>query len=260
MSGLLEIAGLSRAFGGLHAVSGLGFDVAPGEILGLIGPNGAGKTTVVNLISGVLRPSAGRIRFDGADVTRLPAHLRAARGLVRTFQATTVYAGETVRENALRGAFLQLYPGLARAFLGGGRQREMRRRAGEAVDRLLQWLDLDRVAGVRAGELPYGYQKTVGIVVALAAEPRLLMLDEPVAGLGGEEADHVRDAIRRVRERGIAVVVIDHNMRFIAGLCDRIVVMHHGQLLAEGAPGEVLGHPGVVEAYLGKRHAAPRDR
>jgi branched-chain amino acid transport system ATP-binding protein len=259
MRALLDVVDLSRAFGGLKAVSELSFAVAPGEIVGLIGPNGAGKTTVVNLISGVLRPTGGRVMFDGEDVTRLPPHRRARRGLVRTFQATTVYADRTVRENALRGAFLHLYPGLLPAFFGTARQRSMRAQTAETVEQLLAWLELDRVADAKAGALPYGYQKTLGIVIALAAEPRLVLLDEPVAGLSAEEADHVRDAIKRVRERGITVVVIDHNMRFIAGLCDRVVVVHHGRALAQGTPSEVLGDRRVVEAYLGKKYGAARS-
>ncbi|HEX7124603.1 MAG TPA: ABC transporter ATP-binding protein [Thermodesulfobacteriota bacterium] len=260
MTPLLRVEGLGCTFGGLKAVSDLSFTVGRGEILGLIGPNGAGKTTVVNLISGVIRPTSGRVTFDGADVTGMAPHALARLGLVRTFQATVVYAERTVRENALRGAYLKLYPGFLATMLDTATARRMRADAEGMVDRLLGWLGLDRVADQVAGSLPYGHQKTLGIVIALAAEPRLIMLDEPAAGLSAEEADHVRDTIKRVRDLGITVVVIDHNMRFISGLCDRVVVIHHGQELAQGKPQDVLRTPSVIEAYLGTRHAAARNR
>jgi branched-chain amino acid transport system ATP-binding protein len=259
MTALLKISGLSHHFRGLKAVSDLSFEVAPGEILGLIGPNGAGKTTVVNLVSGVLRPHSGTVTFAGADVTGLPPHRLARLGLSRTFQSTIVYGSRSVHENALRGSFLTLNAGFLPSLLGTARARRMRLEAELHVEQLLDWLDLSGVANRVASSLPYGYQKLLGIVIALAVQPRCVLLDEPVAGLSAEEADHVRDTIRRVRERGITVVVIDHNMRFISGLCDRVVVMHYGQELAQGAPREVLSDPRVIEAYLGRLHGAARN-
>ena len=253
---LLEVAGLTRHFGGLKAVSDLNFHVAEREILGIIGPNGAGKTTAINLVSGVIRPSGGQVRLAGEDITGLPPHVLARKGLVRTFQSTTVYGDRTVHENAMRGAFLGLYPGFVSAFIDTPRARRMRADTERLVGELLEWLNLSEVAHLKAGSLPYGYQKTLGMVITLAAQPRIVMLDEPVAGLSAEEADHVRDTILKIRERGITVIVIDHNMRFMKGLCDRVMVMNQGHELTTGLPLEVLANPQVIEAYLGRGHAA----
>jgi branched-chain amino acid transport system ATP-binding protein len=260
MSALLEVSNLSRRFGGLHAVRDLSFSVEQGEILGLIGPNGAGKTTVVNLVSGMLLPSAGTVRFDNEDVTRMAPHARAGRGLVRTFQSTAVYKSRSVRENAVRGAYLQSYPGHWAAFFNTRRARQLQRETELRVEKLMGWLGLDHLADAQADALPYGHQKTLGIVIALAAEPRMILLDEPVAGLSAEETDQVRETISRVRDRGISVIVIDHNMRFISGLCDRLVVTSQGQQIAQGSPKEVLANPHVIEAYLGKAYAAAKSK
>lgn len=259
MATLLSVSDLSRHFGGVAAVDGLSFDVEDGEILGIIGPNGAGKTTAINLISGIIRPDTGKVLFGGGEVTGNAPHRLAGKGLVRTFQATTVYQQRTVRENALRGAYLTLYPGFFAALLGTAGARRKRAESGRLVDEVLDWLSLTEVADITAGNLPYGFQKTLGMAIALSARPRLVMMDEPVAGLSAEEADHVRDTIKRVRERGITVIVIDHNMRFISGLCDRVLVIHQGRELAVGTPGEVLSNAAVIEAYLGKSHGAAVD-
>jgi branched-chain amino acid transport system ATP-binding protein len=258
MTALLAVEQLSKSFGGLQAVADLSFDVEENEILGIIGPNGAGKTTAVNLVSGVSQPTSGTVRLAGRDVTGLPPHILVASGLVRTFQATTVYAAETVRENLLRGAFRQIYPGLIATLLGTAAARAAREQTNRHIEEIMQWLDLARVADQVASSLPYGFQKVLGMAIGLAARPRLIMLDEPAAGLSAEETDHVRDTIRLVRRRGIAVVVIDHNMRFIADLCDRVLVMAQGRELARGKPQEVLRDAAVIEAYLGKHYAHAR--
>jgi branched-chain amino acid transport system ATP-binding protein len=257
---LLEIAGLGKTFGGLKAVSDVSFGVNAGEIVGLIGPNGAGKSTLVNLVSGAIDVTAGTIRFADEDVTRLPAYQRARRGLVRTFQSTAIYGSQSIRENVLRGAYLTAYPGFVPAFLETRDARRRREAAEALVDDVLSWLDLDGSADRVAGSVPYGHQKTIGIAIALAARPKLILLDEPVAGVSAQEANRIRDAIETVRQSGVTVVVVDHNMRFISGLCDRIVVLHHGQELAHGAPKTVLADPKVIEAYLGTFHADAVDQ
>jgi branched-chain amino acid transport system ATP-binding protein len=255
MTALLALRDLARSFGGVRAVNELSFEVQPGEILGLIGPNGAGKTTIVNLISGFIKPSSGKVMLDGVDVTGLSPHRLNRLGLVRTFQSTTVFSGCTVWENARRGGFRSAHPGwLAELFLTS-KARQRHAEADKLARELLEQLDLSGVADQIAGSLPYGMQKALGVVIALAARPRIILLDEPVAGLSAEEATHVRDVLIKVRDAGITVVVIDHNMRFIAGLCDRVVVVHHGQELAQGSPDVVLADPLVVEAYLGSSHA-----
>ncbi|MEJ0068240.1 MAG: ABC transporter ATP-binding protein [Pseudomonadota bacterium] len=258
MSALLTVEHLSKSFGGLQAVADVSFEIADGEILGIIGPNGAGKTTAVNLISGVLKPSGGRVSLAGREVTGMRPHVLVENGLVRTFQATIVYAAQTVRENLLRGAFRQIYPGLLATLLDSAAARAARYEAERHVDEVLRWLDLARVEDQVASALPYGFQKVLGMAIGLAARPRLIMLDEPAAGLSADETDHVRDTIRRVRERGIAVAVIDHNMRFITDLCDRVLVMAQGRMLAQGTPQAVLRDPAVIEAYLGKSYAQAR--
>jgi branched-chain amino acid transport system ATP-binding protein len=255
MTELLSTHKLSKDFGGLHAVTDLSFKVDTDEIVGIIGPNGAGKTTAVNLISGVIKPTSGRVALRGKDVTGQAPHVLVESGLVRTFQATTVYAGRTVRENLLRGAFRELYPGLIATLLDNASARDARARAEGHVEEVMRWLDLKRVENQLANSLPYGFQKVLGMAIALAARPSLVMLDEPAAGLSAEETDHVRDTIRLVRESGISVVVIDHNMRFIANLCDWVLVMAQGRELARGKPQEVLRNSVVIEAYLGKRYA-----
>jgi branched-chain amino acid transport system ATP-binding protein len=254
MTAILHTEGLTKRFGGLTAVDKVDIAFERGRVHAIIGPNGAGKTTAVNLISGVIKPSSGRVLLAGKDATALAPHILVARGLVRTFQATTVYANRSVRENLLRGAYRDIYPGFLATLLNTAKARDAAQRTDQHVDEVMQWLDLKRVEHQVASNLPYGFQKVLGMGIGLAARPRLILLDEPAAGLSAEETDHVRDTIRLVRNRGISVVVIDHNMRFISDLCDRVLVMAQGRELAQGAPQEVLRHSAVIEAYLGKRY------
>ncbi|HXF83291.1 MAG TPA: ABC transporter ATP-binding protein [bacterium] len=246
---VLEVAGLTKYFGGFRAVADLSFAVEDGEILGLVGPNGAGKTTTFNLITGFATPSAGRVRFRGEDVTGRPPHALARRGLVRTFQHTTVFARLSVEENVRIGCFMRL-PGGLRATLFGLSAAE-RALLAEGVDELIAFTGLDAHRRTAAQDLAYGDQRTLEIAVALGASPRLLLLDEPFAGMNRGEAERCMALIHRTRERGVTILLVDHHMDTLMQHCDRLVVMHHGEKLAEGTPQAIRRHPEVIRTYLG---------
>ncbi|QIO34846.1 ABC transporter ATP-binding protein [Bradyrhizobium sp. 1(2017)] len=246
---MLVVDHLKRSFGGLVAVRDVSFEVEEGDFLGLIGPNGAGKTTLFNVISGVLRPSAGTVRFMGRDISGQPANQTVRQGLSRTFQAATIYPEATVIENAARGTLASDITGLWSGFLSS----KWRRTAEEKALHVLDLLGLMRRAGLKARELSYGEQRRLGVAIALASDPKLLMLDEPVAGLNPEEAAELASVLRRVRsERDVTMVMVEHHMRTVMGLCNRVVVLDHGTLIAQGTPAEVVANPVVIEAYLGK--------
>lgn len=251
MASILRVERLTKSFRGLRAIANLSFDVREGEIVGLIGPNGAGKTTAVNLIAGALPCDSGEVWFEDRRVTGLAPHRLTRLGLVRTFQATNLYRSSTVRDNMLRGAFVHGYAGFWRALLETASARARHRQVSLRIEMIVGELGLTEVADVPAGDLPYGHQKTLGLGMALAASPRLLMLDEPAAGLSDDEADHISGIIERINGTGVSIVVVDHNMRFISRLCHRVVVLHHGAELAVGTPAEVTSDPRVIAVYLG---------
>lgn len=255
MSALLEVEGLTKYFGGLKAVHGLSLKVGSSEIVGLIGPNGAGKTTAVNLISGMMTRTSGTVKFDGCDVSGFKTSRLSRMGLVRTFQHTAVYYDQTVWENAVRATYLARYPGFFLSLLPTANNFARTGSADAKAEDLLKVFGLDGEANMLARDMPYGHQKILGIILALAVQPKLILLDEPVAGLSAEETDKVRDVICKVRDSGVGVMVIEHNMRFITGLCDRVVVMAHGQPLTDGTPQQVMSDERVIEAYLGRSHA-----
>ncbi len=247
MTTILETRGLSRTFGALRAVADVDLTVEPGELRAIIGPNGAGKTTLFHLISGVVRPTGGHVRFRGHDVTALASHARCRRGISRTFQITSIFGDLTVVEN-VRIA-IQLKQGGNFTLLGGGRLlRETERRAHET----LGFLRLEDRAALTASTLPHGEQRLLEIAMALAQEPELLLLDEPTQGLSSEETAATIAVIRRIaRERKLTMLLVEHDMDVVFNVADRITVLQFGQVIADGTPAEVRASADVQKAYLG---------
>lgn len=245
MSGspLLRTEGLTRRFGGLLAVSDLHLEILPDEILGLIGPNGAGKSTTFNLISGFMKPSAGRLEIFGRNCTGLSPMTISRMGLVRTFQHGSYVRTMTVRNNILLGSIHVLS--------GAGRKDRARR-----VEETAEILGLTSYLDSLAGTLPHGLQRLVSIAIAFAARPKLLCLDEPLTGLNQTEVGTTLDILQRIRrDFACSILLVEHNMKAVMSVCERIVVLHHGQQLATGKPAEIRRNDAVISAYLGKRHA-----
>ena len=253
--GALQLDRVSKRFGGLMAVKELTLTVETGEIRGLIGPNGAGKTTVFNLISGFYRPTAGRILYQDEDIAGLRTCHIAERGIVRTFQHTTLFEQLSVLANVLVGCHLRSHSSTFASLLG--RDHSQRSKFEAEARALLEFFGLADRADDIASSLPHGLQKTLGLAVAVAAEPKILMLDEPFAGMNAQETAEMMGAVRRLRDRGMTVLLVEHDMQAVMGLCDRITVMNFGELLTEGTPAEVRANPAVIEAYLG--HTAVAD-
>jgi branched-chain amino acid transport system ATP-binding protein len=249
---LLETVRLAKRFGGVHAVNDLDLAVAPRQVFGLIGPNGAGKTTFVNLITGHLRADSGAIRFDGADVTALPPHALTSRGVARTFQGVRLFKGLTALENVLTGRHVRMRSdALRRLWPRGAPDRADRERAGLLLERL----GLGRPRAL-AGELSYGDQRRLEIARALASEPRLLILDEPAAGMNAAESARLRELMRALVAEGLTIVLIEHDVRLVMGTCERVAVLNFGRKIALGTPVEIQADPAVREAYLGTADVA----
>jgi branched-chain amino acid transport system ATP-binding protein len=249
---LLEFQGVTLRFGGLRALNNVTFSIRQGEILGLIGPNGAGKTSAINVISGFFRPTHGRIIFKGTDITGFLPHRVAGQGVTRTFQAASVFPDVSVLENVMRGGYLTAQTSTFNGVLNGRQTRLTQARLKEFAEELLDLTNLAEVSSTLAGQLPYGYQKRLGIAIALASKPSLLLLDEPAAGLNPEEGNELGRLIEVLQERfRIAVLMVEHHMRLVMSLCHRLVVLDHGQKISEGTPTVIQSDPAVISAYLG---------
>lgn len=253
VSALLQLNEATIRFGGLVAVNKVTFDLNKGDLFGLIGPNGAGKTTCFNLITGVYKPTSGKINFDGQDITGTPANRIAYKGIARTFQNIRLFKSLSVLENVVVGGYLRHKTGLgsALAYLPGA-VKETERLKEEAMN-LLRVVDLAHVANVRSADLSYGMQRRLEIARAMATHPKLLLLDEPAAGMNPQEKEELNGMVRKIRdEHGMTVLLIEHDMRFVMSLCERIVVLDHGEEIAQGPPEAIRNDSKVIAAYLGE--------
>jgi branched-chain amino acid transport system ATP-binding protein len=252
---LLEIQHLNRRFGGLHAVNDVSFGVEAGMIKGLIGPNGAGKTTLFNLISGALKPQSGTVAFSGKPIHHLAPHAIAQRGITRTFQNIKLFAKMTVLENVMTGMHIRSTATIAAGMFGLPASRKEEKRIRLRSLEMLAMLGIRHLADVNAQSCAFGQQRQVELARALAGEPILLLLDEPAAGLNRQETAHLGDTIRQIRDRGVTVLLVEHDMSLVMNVSDELNVLSFGKMIAEGTPRDIQRNPEVVRVYLGDDHA-----
>jgi branched-chain amino acid transport system ATP-binding protein len=246
---VLEINNVTKQFGGLMALDDVSFQVEEGEIRGLIGPNGAGKSTMFKNIAGFYEPTKGSIVYRGTNIEGKKPHTIAEMGIVRTFQETTLFQELSVFENALVGAHINSRTNVFSAVLGLDKAKQQA--AGEKVMEVLDFMGLSERKGQLASELPLGSQRALALAIALVSEPKMMLMDEPFAGMNPEETNHMMDLTRKVRESGITIVLVEHDMKAVMGLCNYLTVLNFGKLLAEGTPDEIRNNDRVIEAYLG---------
>ncbi len=245
---ILSVKDLTKQFGGLTALDNVSFDVEEGDIRGLIGPNGAGKSTLFKIIAGFYKPTQGSIVYRNTNIEGSKPHTIAELGIVRTFQETTLFQELTVFENALVGTHIKARTDVFSAILGLGREKQ--NAARDRVEEVLDFMGLSDRKDQLASELPLGSQRALALAIALVSEPRLMLMDEPFAGMNAEETGHMMDLTRKVREAGVTIILVEHDMKAVMGLCDYLTVLNFGQVLAQGTPEEVRNNEKVIEAYL----------
>jgi branched-chain amino acid transport system ATP-binding protein len=249
---ILELHGLTKRFGELAAVDNVDMTIEEGEIRGLIGPNGSGKTTIFNCITGFLHPTRGKVVWQGEDITGRPPHVVAGKGLARTFQLTNLFRDLTALQNVVMAFHLHTGVGLFGQFL---MSRRVKRRDKEIEKRALEILETMGIGDVKdeiAGSLPHGHQEALGVAIALATEPKILLLDEPVTGMNPSETKDMMERITRLRDSGVTILLVEHDMKAVMSTCEKITVVNFGRKICEGDPSGVCSHEEVIEAYLGR--------